>query len=57
MGDFGLVKALPEEQNEDYNCGENPYKKHTAEIGNRLYMSSEQVHTWASAVAIYMCII
>lgn len=42
MGDFGLVTALPEEQN-DALYGGNPYKKHTAQVGTQLYMSPEQV--------------
>jgi serine/threonine protein kinase len=42
MGDFGLVTALPEEQNEMLYGG-NPYRKHTAQVGTQLYMSPEQV--------------
>ncbi|XP_060576600.1 eukaryotic translation initiation factor 2-alpha kinase 3-like [Ruditapes philippinarum] len=41
MGDFGLVTALPEEQNEMLYGG-NPYRKHTAQVGTQLYMSPEQ---------------
>lgn len=41
MGDFGLVTAQPEEQN-DGAFGGNPYKKHTAQVGTQLYMSPEQ---------------
>lgn len=42
MGDFGLVTALAEEQNETLYGG-NPYKKHTSQVGTQLYMSPEQV--------------
>ena len=44
MGDFGLVTALPEEQN-DVVYGGNPFKKHTAQVGTQLYMSPEQVYS------------
>ncbi|KAK3590063.1 hypothetical protein CHS0354_041095 [Potamilus streckersoni] len=44
VGDFGLVTALVENQQteEEYRNNNNPYKKHTAQVGTQLYMSPEQ---------------
>ncbi|XP_052269812.1 eukaryotic translation initiation factor 2-alpha kinase-like isoform X4 [Dreissena polymorpha] len=42
MGDFGLVTALTDEQNEVLLAGD-PFKKHTAQVGTQLYMSPEQM--------------
>lgn len=42
VGDFGLVTALPEEQNEVQFGNSSPFKKHTAQVGTQLYMSIEQ---------------
>ncbi|KAL3864427.1 hypothetical protein ACJMK2_006111 [Sinanodonta woodiana] len=44
VGDFGLVTALVENQQteEEYRNNNNPFKKHTAQVGTQLYMSPEQ---------------
>ncbi|XP_053406912.1 eukaryotic translation initiation factor 2-alpha kinase-like isoform X2 [Mercenaria mercenaria] len=54
MGDFGLVTALPEEQNDAFYGG-NPFRKHTAQVGTQLYMSPEQTSgkVYSQKVDIY----
>ena len=42
MGDFGLVTALNEEQTV-VKHDNDPFRKHTAQVGTQLYMSPEQV--------------
>lgn len=48
------MTALEDQELELYLGEDNPYKRHTAQVGTQMYMSPEQVGL-SDSIYIYIC--